>query len=119
MTFSSTSTGLRIGHLNVCSLPNKIPDLRVYFSQYSPHIFGISETKIKFEINEEENKITNETLQIPGYTLLRRDHSMPLHTGLAVYINDAITKYVKRRADLETGLVECLWLECLRVPRPE
>ena len=76
-----------------------------------PHILGISETKLKFEKTERENKITNDTLQIPGYHLLRRDCSAPLQTGIAIYVHSTIIKYVKRRNDLETGPVECVFLE--------
>ena len=90
MNISTSATGLRIGHLNICSLPNKIPELKVFISQQNPHILGISETKIELEEIEQENKITSETLFIPGYTLLRRDldRSKPLHTGIAVYIHN-------------------------------
>ena len=111
MTISANFHGLRIGHLNICSLPNKIADLKVFMDKHIPHILGISETKIKHEETEQENKITNETLLIPGYQLLRRDCSAPLHTGIAIYVHNTIIKYIKRREDLETGPVECVWLE--------
>ena len=113
MNVSKSAAGLRIGHLNICSLPNKIPELKVFISQQSPHILGISETKIELEETEQETKITSETLYIPGYTLIRRDldRSVPLHTGIAVYIHNSIIKHVKRRIDLETGPIECIWLE--------
>ena len=111
MTISTSPQGLRIGHLNICSLPNKIVDLKVFLDQHLPHILGISETKIKLEKNERDNKITNDTLQIPGYHLLRRDCSAPLETGIAIYVHNTIIKYVKRRNDIETGPVECVFLE--------
>ena len=106
--------GLRIGHLNICSLPNKMSELKVLIHKFSPHILGISETKIKFENIEQETKITHDTLCVTGYSLLRRDqrdYSKSLHTGMAVYVHNSIIKYIKRRADLETGPVECIWLE--------
>ena len=109
MVISVSPQGLRIGHLNICSLPNKIVDLKVFLNEHLPHILGISETKIKFEKTERENKITNDTLLIPGYHLLRRDCSAPLQTGIAIYVHNTIIKYVKRRNDLETGPVECVF----------
>ena len=111
MTISTSPQGLRVGHINICSLPNKVADLKVFLNKYVPHILGISETKIKFENTERENKITNDTLQIPGYHLLRRDCSAPLQTGIAIYVHNTIIKYVKRRNDIETGPVECVFLE--------
>ena len=111
---TTTDMGLRVGHLNICSLPNKISELKVLFHKFSPHILGISETKIKFEKTEQETKITHETLCVSGYSLFRRDqrdYSKSLHTGMAVYVHNSIIKQIKRRADLETGPIECMWLE--------
>ena len=97
--------GLRIGHLNICSLPNKISELKVLIHRFSPHILGISETKIRFEEIEQETKITHDTLCVTGYSLFRRDqrdYSKSLHTGMAVYVHNSIIKHIKRRTDLET-----------------
>lgn len=114
MNSTFTAMGLRIGHLNICSLPNKISELKVLIHRFSPHILGISETKIRFEEIEQETKITHDTLCVTGYSLFRRDqrdYSKSLHTGMAVYVHNSIIKHIKRRTDLETGPVECIWLE--------
>ena len=66
MTLKSTAMGLCIGHLNICSLPNKISELKVLIHNFSPHILGTSETKIKFENIERESKIAHDTLCVNG-----------------------------------------------------
>ena len=51
-------------------------------------------------------------LNIDGYYYYRRDaKGFPLHTGIGVYVHDDIRHYVKRREDLETENIECIWLE--------
>ena len=112
MSFSKV-TGLCVGHLNIYHLPNKVSDLKVLLNKISPHIFGISETKIKHEPNEEENKISSDMISINNYVVapFRRDIQRQLHTGLAVYVHESISKFVKRRHDLEVDSVECIWLE--------
>ena len=111
MSCFTTTTGLRIGHLNICSLSNKVSELKVLIKQHSPHIIGISESRIHFEKSEKENKVTEETLSIPGYFLFRRDISEVLHTGLAIYVHESVSKFIKRRLDLEKGPIECIWLQ--------
>ena len=50
-------------------------------------------------------------ISINDYTVLRRDSGYPLHTGLALYVHKSIENSVRRRLDLETEAIECIWIE--------
>ena len=44
-------------------------------------------------------------------SVLRHDSGYPLHTGLALYVHKSIENSVRRRLDLETEAIECIWVE--------
>ena len=67
-------------------------------------LFGISESRL-------DGRITDNLISINDYTVLRRDSGYPLHTGLALYVHKSIENSVKRRLDLETEAIECIWVE--------
>ena len=100
-------TGLRIGAINVCSMPNKLDDVSVLLHNNDKHIhvLGISESRLTKVIPDEQFSMNN-------YTLLRSDvvsnsvHRMA-RVGLAVYIHHDIS--FKRRSDLEHPQIECIW----------
>jgi hypothetical protein len=97
--------GTRIGHLNVFHLYNKLPDVCLLLNE-SPniHILGLSETRL-------DSRITNEMLLIPNYQIIRRDASQNGETGLALYVHNNVFQFVKRRPDLESSVIECMWVE--------
>ena len=68
------------------------------------HLFGISESRL-------DGRITDNLISINDYTVLRRDSRYPLHTGLALYVHKSIENSVRRRLDLETEAIECIWVE--------
>ena len=68
------------------------------------HLFGISESRL-------DARITDNLISINDYTVLRRDSGYPLHTGLALYVHKSIENSVRRRLDLETEAIECIWVE--------
>ena len=77
---------LRVGHLNVYHIQNKIYDLNVFFESHRRfHLFGHSETLLK-------SHIPSEGLSLPHYSLIRKDAARSQHTGLAVYIHSLISK---------------------------
>ena len=93
------------GHLNVCSLRNKVADLSVLLSQPSPfHIFGITESRLN-------DTISDASITVPNFSVLRRDPQYPRQTGIAVYIHNSVAQYTHRRTDLESESVESLWVE--------
>ena len=81
MPASELSTGLRIVHLSVYHLFNKVPEVLLLLHQASPlnHLFGINETCLDFRVD-------SNSIRIPNYCVMRRDSTQPLHTGIALYI---------------------------------
>ena len=108
MAQTSNLTGqLRLGHLNVYHLSSKIQDVTSFFNNtHVFHIFGLSETRLKARIPT--NHIT-----IPNYSIYRKDASLtnPLHAGLVVYVHNSICMNTRRRVDLESDIVENVWIE--------
>lgn len=91
--------------MNIHSLPRKLDFVQDLLSQHSLSILGITETDLK------EERHSDAVVTIPDFTFERRDADQQLHKGVIVYIHHAITNCVKRRLDLETPSVECIWLE--------
>ena len=50
-------------------------------------------------------------ISINDYTVLRRDSGYPLHTGLALYVNESKEISVSHRTALEIEAIECIWVE--------
>ena len=65
MPVSESATGLRIGHLNVYHLFNKVADVSLLLNQSSQlaHIFGISEIRL-------DSRIYNNSFRIPDYCVM-------------------------------------------------
>ena len=97
-----------IGHLNICSLRNKVTDLEIFLSNSTIKydIFGISESRLNENIPEN-------FLHIQNYILHRRDASQPGETGLAVYIKEDVQNSIIFRKDLVFDNIECIWLEVI------
>ena len=67
------------------------------------HLFGLSETKLK------DHKLT-EVFRINGFqTPFRKDNDSNGGGGLLVYVKNGIN--ARRREDLETNNISCMWLE--------
>ena len=106
-TKSKNVNKLRVGFFNIYHLAKKVPELNIHLTKSSPfHIFGLSETRLK---DHHDDNI----LHIPNYIIHRRDKtpSLKLHTGVAAYVHTSIQHLVRRRKDLESDSIECLWLE--------
>ena len=100
-----SSSSICIGHLNVYHLYNKCTEVSLLMQKLAPiHLFGISESRL-------DARITDNLISINDYTVLRRDSGHPLHTGLALYVHKSIENSVRRRLDLETEAIECIWVE--------
>ena len=104
MTKMAPKHDLRIGHLNVYHLYNKLTDINAFIQSEHVDILGISESRLN-------NNISDDSIGIPGYNVFRRDAVEPRDTGLAVYVNHNLQDSIHRRLDLETSYVECIWLE--------
>ena len=49
---------------------------------------------------------------------MRRDSSQTLHTGIALYVHQSIAMITRRRTDLESEGVECVWMEINNLKSP-
>ena len=103
---SSTSmnlngNGLKLAHLNVRSLRNKIDLVRYLLFQNPFDIFAISESWL-------DCTISNTDMGIDGYIIERKDRNL-MGGGIACYVRSNLTHV--RRTDLENEQLEIMWLE--------
>lgn len=91
--------GLKIGHLNICSLLGKFDDLKEKLAKKPFDILTISETHL-------DNTIKDGELLLNGFTLVRKDRNRH-GGGVAVYISNFFT--FRRRFDLEDSNLEALY----------
>ena len=100
-----SESGLRVGHLNVYHLFNKVPDISSFLINEHPciHLLCLSETRVDY-------RMSNESIAIPRYFTFRRDAIKQSKTALALYIHSSIQSTTTRRADLELQFVESLWV---------
>lgn len=105
-TSCKTTDGLRIGHVNIYHLCNKVHDVCVLLNEYPYiHLLGLCETRLK------QCCMTDDSLAIPNYIIIRRDAANHGHTGIGIYVHKSIANFTKRRPDLESERVECMWVE--------
>ena len=71
--------GLRIDHLNIQSLRNKLDELRLFCNEYKPHVLSLNETWLDENISDDE-------LHLTGYNIILRSDRDSFGGGVAVYI---------------------------------
>ena len=101
-------SGLRLGALNICSLPNKITEVTdiLYNSGSFLHIFGVCESRC-LEIHKSQVRIKNYS---PEHVWATSNSNKNLNrVGICVYIYNEVV--YKRRCDLEHRNIECIWLK--------
>ena len=104
-TTDSEEYELRIDHINVYHLYNKVHDVSLLLTQFPHiHLLGLSETRLGSSLGDE-------LLAIPSYTIIRRDATHRSQTGMDLDVHQSIAHTTKRRADLETERVEYMWVE--------
>ena len=102
---SASRNKLHVGHLNICHLRNKVLELGLFLTQSSPyHIFGVSESWLN-------DSVSDDAVSISGYSVFRRDAKLPGQTGLTVYVHHTVLPFTRRRYDLDSNDVECMWFE--------
>lgn len=74
---------LYVCHVNAQSLCAHLDEFRHYFSGARYHIIGVSETWLRPEI-------TDDMVELQGYTLLRNDRRDRVGRGVAIYILDSL-----------------------------
>lgn len=97
--------GLKLAHLNVRSLVNKIDDIQSLIYENPFDIFTISESWLNSSILDSE-------VSLHGYTLVRQDRKNKRGGGTAIFIRDGIP--YTHRSDLSTGDIETCWAEINR-----
>ena len=70
--------GLRIDHLNIHSLRNKLDELRLFCNEYKPHVLSLNETWLDENISDDE-------LHLTAYNIIRSDRDS-FEGGVAIYI---------------------------------
>ena len=99
--------GLRIGHLNINHLINKMSDASHIVHNSKPygrgfHIFCFSESRLN-------NHMDDKDIAIEGFHVIRKDPQIQRETGLVVYVHETMS--VTRLTEFERYGVECIWLE--------
>ena len=97
-----TLKGFRVGHLNVNHYINKYDEISKVLLNDSLDVFGLTESRLNQKIEDCE-------LYIPGFNIIRCDPSAVLRTGICIYVRSSLN--FARRYDLETGNIECIWIE--------
>ena len=101
MSIKLPKKGLKVAHLNICSLKNKVIELRKIMSENDLHIVAISETHL-------DDSIDNTEVSIQGHNIIRRDRN--IHGGgVAFFVQYHIP--FKRRGDFELPDVEAIWIQ--------
>ena len=68
------------------------------------HLFGLSETRLN-------SCVGNESLSVPNDTIFRSGVAHRDQTGMGLYVHKSMTHITKRRADLGSERVKCMWVE--------
>ena len=110
LSFNLKPKGLNFGHLNVQGICGKnlckFDEIKALLTppyNSSLHIFGISETKLK------SHKLSS-CFNVDGFQEpFRKDNDSNGGGSIIVYVRNGIN--AKRRLDLETNNIECIWLE--------
>ena len=92
--------GLRIAHINICSLRNKMIDIAHTLSE-GVHVLALTETHLDDTINDS-------VISVNGYTIFRRDRNV-FGGGVAVYVKSHIP--AKIRYDLMCDEMEAIWIQ--------
>ena len=74
----SEMKGLRVFHLNIRSLRNKMDELQLFCDANKPHVLSLNETWLDDSFSDSE-------LCLPGYQLFRKDRDCH-GGGIAVYV---------------------------------
>ena len=102
--FCIPGKGLKLYHINACSLLPKLDELKC-----SHGIINQEAALLAISESHRSSRIQNSELQIDGYQLFRRDRLVKSGGGVAAYV---LNKYVCiNRVDFQLNNAESLWLE--------
>ena len=95
--------GLRICYLNVRSLVNKIDEMRVFCETHQKHVLSLNETWL-------DSSISNSEIQLPGYSLVRRDKTRR-NGGVLIYVSSNLNYKVIQEFENDQLDIQRLWME--------
>lgn len=87
--------GLRISHINICCLRNKLTELRLFCDKHRPHVLSLNETWL-------DDSFLDSELYLPVYQLLRRERGWHCFLYTAENLNP-------ERLDISVDDIEALW----------
>ena len=94
--------GLKVAHLNMRSVYPKLDSLKLWLLNQPFDVFTVSETWLKPSITDNE-------IQIPGYSCVRSDRLHKTGGGTMAYVRNGIPYRI--RPDLGTSLLESCAIE--------
>ena len=103
-TLDFKARGLSVLHLNVRSLLGKMDQLRLLCERNGANIITLSETWLNKDIDDSE-------IELPGYSIIRRDRSERTGGGVIIYIRDGLV--FSERNDLHNNN-EAIWIQVNR-----
>ena len=98
-TLDFKARGLSVVHLNVRSLLGKMDQLRLLCDRNGADIITLSETWLNKDIDDSE-------IELPGYSIIRRDRSERTGGGVIIYIREGLV--FTERNDLHNNN-EAIW----------
>ena len=107
---NTRSGTLKLGHINIRSLPSKLDEIRLILRDNNIDILCVSETWLT-------EPISSDILIFPGYQVLRRDRAQPKRGrrdvrggGLAVLVRDGVDVSDMKVSSPTESRLESLWL---------
>ena len=101
-SIDNSLTNLRIAHINIRSLRNKLDEIELLLKVCRFDVLSITESHL-------ERKISNHQLNIPNYKIIRKDGDYGPGGGCIVYVSNHIC--CSRLKSIETREVEAIWLK--------
>ena len=99
--------GIRVFHLNIRSLQNKVLEVKNIVKEKNPHILGISECELK----KISRTLDVEKLKVPGYNIVF-PKSWEAHGYARVVVYIKKTLEYSRVEELEDENLQTIWLKC-------
>lgn len=97
-----SSTNLKVAHINIRSLRNKVDEVKLLLQVCRFDVLAITETFL-------DRKISNQQIEIEDYKIIRRDRKAgSLGGGCLIYIANHICS--TRLKSLETSEIEGIWI---------
>ena len=98
--------GLKVFHLNACTLYRRLDEIRNHIVSSNVDIIGFSESRLN-------NNISDSEVNIDGYNVHRCDRKERTGGGLTVYVRDSLS--VTKCHLVDDDKIESVWLELSNV----